>query len=954
MPISLGDITFGIGPDTTRLRQSIGDITAFGRAVEGAAQATAGAATGATAALLRQEQAAINALQKVQRFQDQVARSAMPQNLTAGFNQLSTQGLDRFVARMTSGQLTAIQFQREMERLGQTMSNSQRIFAQWNAQQRTAAQNGMVENLRALSGAAVLVAGPLSGIATRISVVASLADHFSIQMAGLVVGIAAGAYAFIKLSAAIVNLERDLSSIQSTLTAVTGSQAIAGTQMKYLIEFADRAGVKFQDLAKNYGQITAAAKGTALEGERVNQVFEAVTLAAGKLGLSTEDVKGSLLAVQQMITKGTVQMEELKSQLGDRLPGALKIYADALGVTQIKFVEMVKKGEVGASTLTKFAAKLKERYGINEDTKIDTITAAENRLSNARARLLDQLDKIMGVSSAYSNTLDKVTNGIKGVNDSSTSIIQTLLQVGVAMTAAFAAPLIINGIASITFGIARLAAGIWALNAATAAGAFTSFVKLLATASVAIAAYYGSEKLIGETLNKTKESYLNALPAVNSYIDAQKNLATSVRKPTLDYIADQEKQLKTAEESRAKMAEQAQTMIGWGDALEKSGMKAEEVEKQLSKMFGKGSDLGSGIQNQDEKIAKLKKNLTDLNDILKRQTTAEEKDRKDPEKEDTNRQKLAVKNAEDTVKELNKTYGNLFKAPAAKEWDEAQNKMSKDIENFRDQLTRAELPAKKVTELTEKYAASLKKVREAEITLSHQTSYFQAIEGVFSRGFDKGIDAFISMVTEGKSALDALRDVAKAVAADILKTFLTLAAANPLKNALFGTNYNTLGGNAGIGGSLGSLFGGGGGGGGATGSINVGSYAMPTFAMGGIMTSQGKKPLFSYAGGGVASSPQYAEFGEGRKPEAYVPLPDGRSIPVTMQGAQGAPNIHIHEAQGTKAEVSYGTRNGDDGIHVTIKAIARQAMMEDLAAGGHASRQMEKQYGLKRSNGLGG
>ncbi len=50
------------------------------------------------------------------------------------------------------------------------------------------------------------------------------------------------------------------------------------------------------------------------------------------------------------------------------------------------------------------------------------------------------------------------------------------------------------------------------------------------------------------------------------------------------------------------------------------------------------------------------------------------------------------------------------------------------------------------------------------------------------------------------------------------------------------------------------------------------------------MTSSGSMPLRKYAAGGIANSPQLAMFGEGRTPEAYVPLPDGRSIPVTMQG----------------------------------------------------------------------
>lgn len=60
-----------------------------------------------------------------------------------------------------------------------------------------------------------------------------------------------------------------------------------------------------------------------------------------------------------------------------------------------------------------------------------------------------------------------------------------------------------------------------------------------------------------------------------------------------------------------------------------------------------------------------------------------------------------------------------------------------------------------------------------------------------------------------------------------------------------------------------------------------------SFANGGIMTSAGAVPLHKYAMGGIANRPQLAMFGEGRTPEAYVPLPDGRRIPVHMQGGGG-------------------------------------------------------------------
>ena len=67
------------------------------------------------------------------------------------------------------------------------------------------------------------------------------------------------------------------------------------------------------------------------------------------------------------------------------------------------------------------------------------------------------------------------------------------------------------------------------------------------------------------------------------------------------------------------------------------------------------------------------------------------------------------------------------------------------------------------------------------------------------------------------------------------------------------------------------------------------------FANGGIMTDRGALSLNKYATGGVANSPQLAMYGEGRQPEAYVPLPDGRTIPVTMQGNRsGGDNISFN------------------------------------------------------------
>lgn len=71
----------------------------------------------------------------------------------------------------------------------------------------------------------------------------------------------------------------------------------------------------------------------------------------------------------------------------------------------------------------------------------------------------------------------------------------------------------------------------------------------------------------------------------------------------------------------------------------------------------------------------------------------------------------------------------------------------------------------------------------------------------------------------------------------------------------------------------------------------TGVTAPPTLAAWGqVMTAYGPMPLDRFAGGGVGGiqrSPKAVIFGEGSRPEAYVPLPDGRTIPVTIQGNLG-------------------------------------------------------------------
>lgn len=126
--------------------------------------------------------------------------------------------------------------------------------------------------------------------------------------------------------------------------------------------------------------------------------------------------------------------------------------------------------------------------------------------------------------------------------------------------------------------------------------------------------------------------------------------------------------------------------------------------------------------------------------------------------------------------------------------------------------------------------------------------------------------------------------------------------------------------------------------------------AWTRFAKGGVMTSNGELDLRKYASGGIANSPQLAMFGEGSTPEAYVPLPDGRSIPVSFRGAGagesvGGNNISIvinvsnTNNGSTETQSSDATSASKDNSDMTklanrIKALVRQEIVTQSRPGG--------------------
>ena len=250
-----------------------------------------------------------------------------------------------------------------------------------------------VKNLQNISTAAILAVGPLSGLGARLQAFAALYRRTSLLMAASFATIAAGALTVGLLGRSVFRTSLEFDKITSKLELFTGSIQAAATEMEYMFDLSKRSGTAVGALAQEYTKFAFAAQGTDFgRGSGTREFFETITLFSTKLKLADEEKAGVFKAFTQMVSKGRVQREELQNQLGDRLPGAVQIFAKALGVTTSELAEMTKKGEVLTDeALPKLEKYLQKEYDIKIGGRQEGLIAELGRLETARQEIFKSL-----------------------------------------------------------------------------------------------------------------------------------------------------------------------------------------------------------------------------------------------------------------------------------------------------------------------------------------------------------------------------------------------------------------------------------------------------------------------------------------------------------------------------------------------------------------------------------
>lgn len=197
----------------------------------------------------------------------------------------------------------------------------------------------------------------------------------------------------------LFNKSVEFDSVNTAIKAVSRETADFDTNQNFLEKTTERLGLKLLDTSQSFKNFFAASTQSGISAEKTREIFESASEASAVMKLSQEQTNGVMLAFGQIASKGKVQAEELRGQIGERIPGAFGIAAKAMNMTTQELDKLMSDGKLYSKDfLPKFAEELKKTYGAGQEP-VNGLRAELNRLGNE----FDTLANNSSLSNSLSN-----------------------------------------------------------------------------------------------------------------------------------------------------------------------------------------------------------------------------------------------------------------------------------------------------------------------------------------------------------------------------------------------------------------------------------------------------------------------------------------------------------------------------------------------------------------------
>lgn len=179
---------------------------------------------------------------------------------------------------------------------------------------------------------------------------------------------------------------KGLATYRNQLQAVTAESKTFDQSLAFVDNLAQRFNVPLESARQGFVKLYASMQPAGFGQGQIENLFTGISKAAAAFGLSADKVDRVNYAFAQMASKGQIMSEELKGQLGDVLPGALGLFAQAAQMSIPEFSKAMEdgafKGKAMAQVLDNVAILMNSKFGPAAQGASKTLQGAVNQIQN--------------------------------------------------------------------------------------------------------------------------------------------------------------------------------------------------------------------------------------------------------------------------------------------------------------------------------------------------------------------------------------------------------------------------------------------------------------------------------------------------------------------------------------------------------------------------------------------
>jgi tape measure domain-containing protein len=197
----------------------------------------------------------------------------------------------------------------------------------------------------------------------------------------------------------------ELDKQRTALRQVIGSQAAYDQSLKFVKQTSTELAIPQDIIIQNFTRLSASVIGAGGNINDAEKAFKGISAGILGTGGSLENLDSALLATAQVFSKGKVSAEELRGQIGERLPGAFTIFAESIGKTPQQLDKALQEGQVSLTDFQTFSEALFKRYGNAAKIIASSPENAGNRLKVTLSNLSENVGTLLRpIGAAFQNT----------------------------------------------------------------------------------------------------------------------------------------------------------------------------------------------------------------------------------------------------------------------------------------------------------------------------------------------------------------------------------------------------------------------------------------------------------------------------------------------------------------------------------------------------------------------